>query len=65
MLYIADQFGYVPIGQQAASVRLLFEIAAQALAEDDEPITLPIGTRIHNSPDNADDLVVFELETTR
>lgn len=58
VLYIADQLGYVPIGQQAATVRLLFSLDAQAVA----PLTLPLGTLLHNNPNNSADTIVFELD---
>ena len=63
ILYIADMMGYLPIGQQAASVALTFTIAP-----DDpdapgtvQPVSIPKGTRIFNETNNADGLVVFEL----
>ena len=62
ILYIADMLGYRPIGQQAASVGLEFKRSAPFDPErPDPPVTLPVGTRIYNATDNADDLVVFEL----
>ena len=57
VLYIADMLGYVPIGQQAAVVRLLVSLDSNAEA----PITLPSGTRVHNETDDANNLIVFEL----
>ena len=65
VLYIADMMGYVPVGQQAASVELTFSI------EPDDPdapgtivaVTIPKGTRVYNETSNADELVVFELTT--
>jgi hypothetical protein len=63
VLWIADQMGYTPIGQQAASVALTFSIA-----EDDpdapgtvQPVSIPKGTRIFNEAGNSDSLIVFEL----
>ena len=54
--------GYRPIGQQAASVGLEFRRIAPADPEHPDPaVTLPVGTRVYNETDNADDLVVFEL----
>ena len=62
VLYIADMLGYRPIGQQAASVGLQFKrLASPDPAAPDPAVTLPVGTRIYNGTDNADDLVVFEL----
>ena len=62
VLYIADMLGYRPIGQQAASVGLEFRRIAPADPEHPDPaVTLPVGTRVYNETDNADDLVVFEL----
>ena len=62
VLYIADMLGYRPIGQQAASVGLEFSRTAPYDPEHPDPsVTLPVGTRVYNTTDNADDLVVFEL----
>ena len=63
-MYIADMLGYRPMGQQAASVDLEFTLDPNA-AEDEvaKKITLPALTRIYNETDNADNLVVFELNT--
>lgn len=62
VLYIADMMGYVPIGQQAASVALTWTIA-----QDDPdnpgtviPVTIPVGTRVYNESGNSSDLIVFE-----
>ena len=59
VLYIADQMGYIPIGQQAATVRLLFSLAA----EMETAVTLPEGTRVHNNPEDGQELIVFELDS--
>lgn len=56
VLYIADMLGYRPIGQQAASVTLAFSLDGNA----EGSLTLPVGTRVYNTTDNADSLVVFE-----
>src|SRR5580765_5722888 len=56
VLYIADMLGYAPIGQQAATVTLEFTLDPNAVAA----VTLPIGLRVYNDADNADDLIVFE-----
>jgi hypothetical protein len=58
VLYIANMLGYTPIGQQSASVTLEFSIDANAT----EAVTIPKGTRVHNSAANADDLIVFETD---
>jgi Baseplate J-like protein len=58
MLYIADMFGYVPIGQHGAIVQLTFTLDPEAT----ENVTLAKGTRIHNKVQSAENLVVFELE---
>jgi hypothetical protein len=65
VLYIADMMGYVPIGQQAASVALTFTIEPD---DPDQPgtvvpVTIPVGTRIYNEVGNADEMIVFELAT--
>jgi hypothetical protein len=60
ILYIADQMGYVPIGQQAATVKLLFSLSDQVVAN----VTLPQGTRVHTNPEGGEDLIVFELDNT-
>ena len=65
ILYIADMMGYTPIGQQAASVELTFRL----LADDPDnkgsivPITIPRGTRLYNSAGNADEVVIFEMDS--
>lgn len=59
ILYLADMLGYRPIGQQSASVELLFSLDANA----SEDVTLPQGTRVYNQSDNADSLIVFETNT--
>lgn len=59
VLYIADMLGYKPVGQHSATVKLLFTIDPEA----EGPITLPAGTRIHNEADNADSIIVFELDS--
>jgi Baseplate J-like protein len=59
VLYIADMLGYTPIGQQAASVELFFSVDPEETVEE---IVLPIGTRIRNEANNADDLIVFETD---
>lgn len=56
VLYIADMLGYTPIGQQAASVKLFFSQDAEA----DGPITIPKGSRVHNSTNDSESLIVFE-----
>jgi nucleotide-binding universal stress UspA family protein len=58
VLYIANMLGYTPIGQQSASVTLSFEIDRNATA----PVVIPQGTRVHNSTNNADNLIVFETD---
>ena len=60
VLYIADMLGYTPIGQQAASVTLSFSLDPNAAAA----ITIPPGTRITTAAQSADDLIVFELDTS-
>jgi hypothetical protein len=59
VLYIANMLGYTPIGQQSASVTLEFKLDANAT----EAVTVPVGTRIHNSTSNADELIIFETDT--
>ena len=49
VLYIADMFGYKPIGQQSATVKLEFSYSADA----EENLLIPHGTRIHNKPRTA------------
>jgi len=56
VLYIADMLGYRPIGQQSASVLLDFTLDANA----EETVTLPVGTKVYNNADNANNLMVFE-----
>jgi hypothetical protein len=65
ILYIADMMGYVPIGQQAASVALTWTIAPDDpdLPGTVIPVTIPVGTRVYNEAGNADELVVFETAT--
>jgi len=58
VLYIANMLGYTPIGQQSASVTLEFSIDANAT----ERVVIPMGTRVHNQTDNADNLIVFETD---
>ena len=64
ILFIADMMGYTPIGQQAASVQLVFTLIADDDTTPDTifPITLPKGTVVYNSTGNADDMVIFELD---
>lgn len=62
VLYIADMLGYQPMGQHAASVTLFFSMAKQDGDIQLPAVTLPKGTRIHNSPENSDRLVVFETQ---
>jgi len=64
VLYIADMMGYVPVGQQCASVGLSFSLSA-----DDPnapgtiiPVDIPAGTRVYNSSADADTVVIFELD---
>lgn len=59
VLYIANMLGYTPIGQQSAMVTLQFNLDQNAPDE----ITIPVGTRVHNTASNADDLIVFETDT--
>jgi hypothetical protein len=60
VLYIADQMGYVPIGQQAATVKLLVSISEQVEA----PVTLPSHTRVFTeSKDSSEDSIIFELDS--
>ena len=65
MLYIADMMGYVPIGQQAASVALTWTIAP----DDPDvpgtvmPVTIPVGTKVYNEAGNADEVIIFETAT--
>ena len=59
VLYIANMLGYTPIGQQSASVTLNFRLDQNAPDE----VVIPVGTRIHNSTNNADSLIVFETDT--
>ena len=58
VLYIADMLGYTPIGQQSASVNLIWSLDPNAEA----PTTIPKGTRVHNEASDADELVAFELD---
>lgn len=44
VLYTADQLGYVPIGQQAATV-----VLRASLAEGEPPFTVPAGTELTSS----------------
>ena len=37
VLYIADMFGYKPVGQHSANVRLLFDLDPMATREDHPP----------------------------
>ena len=50
VMYIADMMGYRPIGQQAATVELVFSLDANA----EEEITFPARTRVYNETDNAE-----------
>jgi hypothetical protein len=59
MLYIADMLGYTPVGQHGAIVELTFTLDPTAT----EDVTLTKGTMIHNEPANAEEMVVFELES--
>jgi hypothetical protein len=59
VLYIANMLGYIPIGQSSAIVRLDFTLDENAV----DKVTIPVGTRVHNTTDNADDLIVFEMDT--
>lgn len=66
VLYIADMMGYTPIGQQSAVVKLLFTLTpldTNDLSVVQESVTIPAGTRIHNSATSSDNLIVFELNT--
>lgn len=56
VLYIADMFGYRPIGQQAASVTLQFTLDLQATAA----VTIPFGTIVRTSPKDSSNIVFFE-----
>ena len=58
ILYIADMLGYRPIGQQAASVQLMFSLDTNA----EVPVTLPQRLKVYNETDNAQNLVVFETD---
>src|SRR5262245_32749385 len=60
VLYIADMLGYTPIGQQSASVALYFSLDPEETVEE---IVIPQGSRVHNEADNADELIVFELDS--
>ena len=63
VMYIADMLGYIPIGQHAASVTLTFKMNESLDPEHPlAPVTLPKGTRVHNTPDNANALIVFETQ---
>ena len=59
VLYIANMMGYTPIGQSAAIVKMEFELDQNAV----DKITIPVGTRVHNTTSNADEMVVFEMDT--
>ena len=62
VMYIADMLGYIPIGQHAASVTLTFNMNESLDPEHPLPsVTLPKGTRVHNTPDSAS-LIVFETQ---
>jgi hypothetical protein len=65
ILYIADMMGYIPIGQQAASVALTWTIAPDDPEQPGTvvPVTIPVGTRVYNQAGNADELIVFETAT--
>ena len=58
VLYIANMLGYTPIGQQSASVTLVFKMDGNATA----PVTIPKGTLVHNSATDSSDLIVFETD---
>ena len=60
VFYIADMLGYMPIGQHSASVYLTFKIDVPVEEENIAEVVLPKGTRIHNTADNSDLLVIFE-----
>ena len=63
VMYIADMLGYIPIGQHAASVTLTFSMNESLDPDHPLPtVTLPKGTRVHNAPDNANALIVFETQ---
>src|SRR5215510_10284602 len=61
--YIADMLGYQPVGQHSASVLLTFNITipVEEEASSFDKVVLPKGTKVHNTVDNASDLVVFEI----
>ena len=65
VLYIADMLGYVPVGQAAAIVQLQFSLEADDPNNPGTvvPVTIPQGTRVYNSSNDADAVVVFEMDT--
>jgi hypothetical protein len=63
VMYIADMLGYIPIGQHAASVTLTFNMDESLDPDHPLPdVTLPRGTRVHNTGDGAATLIVFEIQ---
>jgi hypothetical protein len=56
VFYIADMLGYTPIGQHAASVYLSFSMEDPAEEQSLPDVTLPKGTKVTSSADNADSM---------